>query len=320
MIKYSFIVPAYNEEKALPLFYERAVPVFERLDGDFEVIFINDGSNDKTEEVISRLSEKDARIKGVSFSRNFGQQSALLCGLSHASGDAVVAMDADLQDPPEVALTLIEKWKEGYDIVHARHKKRAGENVFKRFTAFLYYRTLNRWTNLNIPLDCGDFKLFDRKAVDAVTHMDEHTRLLRAQTAWIGFRQTVVEFDRPSRVAGETKYTLQKMIDLAKSGIVPDSRKILNFPLKAGIGALILSLAGFITLIVLTALGIEHGGLTAWIFPSLALVVGILSVNTGLQNLYLSEIYKECRNRPHYIVRTRYNLTEEAEKKDGEKD
>lgn len=308
MIKYSFVVPAYNEEEALPLFYERAMPVFEKLDGAFEVIFVNDGSKDGTENTLREICQKDARVKGVTFSRNFGQQSALLCGLQYAAGEAVVAMDVDLQDPPEVAMQLIEKWKEGYDIVHARHRKRAGETVFKRFTAFVYYRTLKGMTGLDMPLDSGDFKLFDRKAVDTILSMDEHTRLLRAQTAWIGFKQTVIEFDRPERAVGQTKYTLKKMLNLAKSGIVPNTEKLLNFPLKAGMVACFGAVAGYIALIILTALGVDYGGLTAWLFPSLALAVGLLSINTGLQNLYLSEIYKEERKRPHFIVRELYNL------------
>ena len=308
MVKYSFIVPAYNEQEALPLFFERTMPLWEGLDGDFEVIIVNDGSQDKTQEILNEYCQKDSRIKGVIFSRNFGQQSALLCGLQYASGKAVIAMDADLQDPPEVTLQLIEKWKEGYEIVHARHRKRAGETVFKRLTAFLYYRTLKGMTGLNMPLDCGDFKLFDRKAVDVILSLNEHTRLLRAQTAWIGFKQTVIEFDRPERAAGETKYTLKRMLNLAKNGIVPNTNKLLDFPLFLGMALCFLSLVGFAVFTVLAALGADYGGLTAWLFPAIGFAVGLISLNTGLQNLYLAEIYKEIRNRPHFIVSELYNL------------
>ena len=310
MIKYSFIIPAYNEEAALPLFYEYAMPVFERLDGEFEVIFVDDGSRDGTRAVIEKLCAADRRVKGVSLSRNFGQQSALLCGLRYAAGQAVVTMDADLQDPPEVALEMVEKWKEGYDVVHARHKKRAKETVFKRLSAALYYRFLKKTTRLDLPLDCGDFKLLGRKAADAVLSLHEHARLLRAEVVWLGFRQTVVEFDRPERAAGKTKYTLKKMMRLAQGGIVPNSRKPLNFPLKAGMVLGVGALAGFIALGVLTALGIGYGGLTAWLFPALALAATILSLNTGLQNLYIAEIYEEVKERPHFVVQETYNLDE----------
>ncbi len=307
MMKYSFIIPAYNEEQALPLFYEQALPVFKKLDGDFEVIFVNDGSSDKTDELIAELSKKDKRIKGVSLSRNFGQQAALLCGLSHAKGQAIVTMDADLQDPPEVAVQMIEKWKEGFEIVHARHKKRKGEGIFKRLTAFLFYRALKSSTGLDIPLDCGDFKLFDRKALDAILALPERTRLLRAQTAWVGFTQTVVEFDRPARAAGQTKYTVKKMLSLAKSGIIPNSTAPLKLPLIAGIALCILALAGFITLTALACLSV-YQDLVAWLFPSLALGVGILSIHQGIQNIYVAETYKEAQTRPLYIEAKTYNL------------
>ncbi len=312
MIEYSFVVPAYNEEEALPLFYEHAMPVFERLDGEFEIIFINDGSSDKTAAVLEKLCAADTRIKGISFSRNFGQQSALLCGLQYARGQAIVAMDADLQDPPEVALQMIEKWREGYEIVHARHRRRKGETAFKRLTAFWYYRAVKKMTGLDMPPDCGDFKLFDRRAAETILSLDEHTRLLRAQAAWIGFKQTVIEFDRPQRAAGETKYTLKKMLRLAEGGVVPNTRKPLYFPLKAGLFLCLGGLAGYIVLAVLNALGIDCGGLTAWLFPSLAVAAGLLSLNTGLQNLYIDEIYKECQRRPHFIIQSTYNLETNA--------
>ena len=313
MIKYSFVVPAYDEEEALPLFYERTLPLFETLDGEFEVIFVNDGSRDGTEAVIEELCAKDARVKGIALSRNFGQQSALLCGLEHASGLAIVAMDADLQDPPEVALQLIEKWKEGYDIVHARHRRRAGETAFKRFTAFAYYRVLRKLTGLDLPLDCGDFKLFDRRAADAILSLPEHTRLLRAQAVWVGFRQAVIEFDRPERAAGETKYSLGRMAALAKCGIVPNSTKMLSLPLYAGAVLTVLSLAAFITLAVLAACGILRS-LTAWVFPSLALCLGLLSLQTGVQNIYVAEIFREVQRRPCYLVAETHNLEKDREK------
>lgn len=310
MIKYSFVVPAYNEQESIPLFYRYAMPLFERLDGGFELIFVNDGSNDMTRDVLEKICAEDKRVKSIALSRNFGQQSALLCGLTYARGEAIVTMDADLQDPPEVALEMIEKWKEGYEVVHARHRKRAKETLFKRISACLYYRMLKNSTGLDLPLDCGDFKLLDRKAAEAVLALHEHARLLRAQTAWLGFRQTVVEFDRPERAAGKTKYSLKKMLRLAQSGIVPNSRKPLNVPFKTGMVLCILAIAGFVALGVLTALQVEYGGLTAWLFPAIALATGILSLHTGLQNLYIAEIYEEGKNRPHFVVQELLNFEE----------
>lgn len=308
MVKYSLVVPAYNEEKSLPLFYEAVVPLMESLGEEFEIIFVNDGSRDGTKEILRGLAGRDKRVKVCNFSRNFGQQAAFLCGFSEATGDAVIAMDADLQDPPEVALLMIEKWKEGYDVVHGKRRRREGETVFKRATASLFYRFMRKATSLDMPADVGDFKLYDRKVVDAVLSLGEHDRLLRAQAVWVGFRQTTVEFDRPERVAGETHYTLKKMVKLAESGVFPNSDFPLKLPLKLGLGLLGLSLACFVVFIVLVCCGVYFGGLTAWLFPALGTAAGLLLFCHGLSNIYLSMIYSEVQNRPKYIVEDKFNL------------
>ena len=308
MSKYSLVVPAYNEEKTLPLFYDAVVPLMESVGEEFEMIFVNDGSRDGTKEILRGLAEKDARVKVCNFSRNFGQQAAFLCGFSEATGDAVIAMDADLQDPPEVALEMIKKWKEGYDIVHGKRRKRKGETFFKRATASLFYRFMRKIPSLDMPADVGDFKLYDRKVVDAVLSLGEHDRLLRAQAAWVGFKQTTVEFDRPERVAGETHYTLKKMIRLAESGVFPNSDYPLTLPLKAGLCLTGLSLVCFVVFIVLACSGVAFGGLTAWLFPALGLATGIVLTCHGLSNIYLSMIYSEVQNRPKYIVADKFNL------------
>lgn len=308
MLKYSIIVPAYNEEKSLRLFYDAVTPLMDTLQEDYELIFINDGSTDATPEIIKELAEKDARVKGCSFSRNFGQQAALLCGLEHAQGEAVIAMDADLQDPPEVALQMIERWKEGYEIVHGKRKARKGESFFKKATAFLYYRFLQSVTDLDMQMDSGDFKLYDRKAVDAILAMGEHDRLLRAQAAWVGFKQTYVEFDRPERVAGETHYTVGKMFKLAESGIFPNSDFHLTLPITLGLFLGIASVICLITFIVLSGCGVYFGGLTAWLFPTIGLIGGILLLCQGLSNMHLRMIYKETQGRPKYIVDKKFNL------------
>ena len=249
-------------------------------------------------------------MKACHFSRNFGQQAALLCGLQTARGEAVIAMDADLQDPPEVALEMIEKWKEGYDVVHGKRKKRKGETVFKKATAFLYYRILRKITGLDMPKDVGDFKLYDRKVVDAILSLGEHDRLLRAQTTWVGFKQTFVEFDRPERVAGETHYTLKKMINLAKSGVFPNTDYTLTLPIKLGLGLCFLSVACFITFIVLSCVGVWFGGLTAWLFPTVGLIASVVLLCQGAANIHTAMIYKEVQNRPKYIVAERKNIEE----------
>lgn len=308
MVKYSIIVPAYNEEKSLQLFYDAVQPLMDGLHEEYEMIFVNDGSRDATKEVLRVLAEKDARVKVCNFSRNFGQQAALLCGLENARGEAIIAMDADLQDPPEVALQMIEKWKEGYDVVHGRRRKRKGETVFKKATAYCFYRFMRKITGLDMPADVGDFKLYDRKVVNAILSLSEHDRLLRAQTAWVGFKQTCVDFDRPERVAGETHYTLKKMIRLAESGVFPNTDYTLTFPIKLGVALGVLSVACFITFIVLTCCGVFFGGLTAWLYPTLGAFGSLILICQGVANIHTSMIYREVQNRPKYIVEEKINF------------
>ena len=312
MSKYSVIVPAYNEEKSLQLFYDAVTPLFESLQEEYELIFVNDGSTDETKTILNRLAEEDNRVKVCHFSRNFGQQAALLCGLEQSSGDAVIAMDADLQDPPEVALEMIAKWKEGYDIVHGKRRKRSGESTFKKATASIFYSFTRKITGLNIPQNVGDFKLYSRNVVEVILSMGEHDRLLRAQTSWVGFKQTFVEFDRPKRIAGETHYTLKKMVRLAQAGIFPNTEYTLTFPIKLGILLGVASLACFITFIVLSSLGIAFGGLTAWLFPTLGALTAIILVCQGVANMHTAMIYKEVQNRPKYIVAESKNLDMEG--------
>lgn len=310
MAKYSIIVPAYNEEKSLQFFYDAVTPLMRNLQEEYEIIFVNDGSRDATKEILRGLADLDKRVKVCNFSRNFGQQAALLCGMEHASGDAVIAMDADLQDPPEVAMEMIAKWKEGFDVVHGRRRKRKGETAFKRATAYLYYRFMRKITKMEMPTDVGDFKLYDRKVVDALLSMGEHDRLLRAQTTWVGFKQTFVEFDRPERVAGETHYTLKKMLRLAEDGIFPNTNYHLTLPLKLGLLIGFLSAVCFAVFIVLSCLGIAFGGLTAWLFPTVGALSGVILTCQGLSNVHANMIYKEVQNRPKYIVSEKYNFGE----------
>ena len=308
MSKYSIVVPAYNEEASLQLFYKATVPAFETLNEEFEIIFVNDGSTDATQEILAKLAKADKRVKVCRFSRNFGQQAALLCGFETATGDAVIAMDADLQDSPEAALEMIKQWKAGYEVVHGKRRTRKGESAFKKRTASMFYKLAGKITGLNIPQNVGDFKLYDRKVVNAILAMPEHDRLLRTQIAWVGFKQTFVEFDRPKRVAGTSHYTLKKMVKLAQSGILPNTEAGLTIPIKLGIFLGLASAACFITFIVLSCLGVDFGGLTAWLFPTIGLMGAITLICQGAANLHTAMIYREVQNRPKYIVAEKLNL------------
>ncbi len=308
MVKYSIVVPAYNEETTLQLFYDSVTPLFDSLGEEYELIFVDDGSRDSTAALIKTLSEQDKRVKGCSFSRNFGQQAALLCGMELAKGEAIIAMDADLQDPPEVALEMIAKWKEGYEIVHGKRKKRKGDSLFKRSTASIFYRLTRRITGMELQRDSGDFKLYDRKVADVLLSMREHDRLLRAQTAWVGFKQTCVTFDRPPRAAGKGHYTVKKMVKLAESGVFPNTDYTLTFPLKLGTLISFLSIVCFAVFAVLACREIAFGGLTAWLFPSIGLAVGVVLFFQGLSNMHIAMIYKEVQNRPKYIVSEKFNI------------
>lgn len=309
-IKYSVVVAAYNEEESLPLFFSKVVPLFETLGETFEIIITNDGSSDGTEDILAQRCAADKRVKGINFSRNFGQQAALLAGLKESRGDAVIVMDADLQDPPEVALEMIEKYKEGYDIVHGRRKKRPGESVFKKVTARLYYKFIHRISNPKVPENVGDFKLYSRRAVDAILSLPERNRLIRAQAAWVGFRQTFVEFDRPARAVGETKYTLKKMVKLASDGIISNSYYPLYLALKAGILLGFLSAAAFLTFIILAICGV-YLPLAAWLFPTVTLLFAIHLTIKGLTDIYTARIYDEVKNRPVYVIKDKFNSNED---------
>lgn len=306
-IKYSIVVPVFNEEETIPLFYERIIPIMDSLNESYEIIFVNDGSKDNTYNELLKLTNKDKRIKVIDFSRNFGQQAALLSGFKESNGKAVIDIDVDLQDRPEAILEMIQKWKDGYEIVHGRRTVREGETFFKKFTSTAYTKFIAKITGLNIPEKVGDFKLFDRKVIDTICSLPEHNRFLRGITSWVGYKQTFVEFDRDKRSAGETKYTLKKLLKLAKDGIVANSDYPLTLPLKHGLFLMFISCLSFLTFIVLACFKIFLP-LVAWLFPSIALIASILMIHTGLTNLYISRIYEEVKGRPNYIIREKINF------------
>jgi dolichol-phosphate mannosyltransferase len=299
---YSLVLPIYNEEAVLPILVKRLVGLVEKMDGLTEVIFVDDGSRDTSAIYLRHLAKEMPNFRLIELSRNFGHQIAITAGMDAARGDAVIVMDADLQDPPEVVLDLIAKWKEGFEIVYARRLRREGETFFKRLTANLYYRILERMTSVKIPRDVGDFRLVGRKALDTFKQMPERDRFVRGMFAWIGFKQTEVPFERPARAAGETKYPFLKMVRLATHGIISFSEIPLRFALWAGLGISMLSFCMGMFAVLSKLLGFAE--IDGW--ASTIVVVSFLSgVNlfmTGIVGLYVGGIHSEVKRRPLYVI------------------
>ncbi len=298
--KLSAVVPAYNEQEVLPMFCERITAVLEPLGCDYEIILVDDGSRDDTWKVILEECSKDSHIRGLRFARNFGHQLAVTAGMDAASGDALVVIDADLQDPPEVIVEMVEKWKEGFDVVYGKRKKREGETLFKKLTAFMYYRLLKSMSGTAIPLDTGDFRLLDKRVADVMGKMREHNRFLRGLSAWTGFSQCPVEYVRHERAAGKTKYTLKKMFKLAADGIIGYSSKPLTMAFFIGGGAIGLTLASMVALLVVQL--INGFSLLPWLLALLFLLCGTTLAFMGVIGAYVARIYDEAKNRPLYII------------------
>lgn len=298
---YSLVIPIYNEEAVLPLLMKRIKTLLDRLDAGCEAIFVDDGSRDTSALFLRAMSERDPRIRLIELSRNFGHQIAITAGMDAARGDAVIVMDGDLQDPPEVVFDLISKWKEGYEIVYARRVRRDGENLFKRATASAFYRLLSRVAAVDIPRDVGDFRLVGHKALDTFKRMPERDRFVRGMFGWMGFRQTAVPFERLARAAGETKYPFWKMMRLAVHGIVSFSEKPLRLALWAGLAISVLAGLIGVYAIVAWSLGAVVDG-----WASTVVIVSFLSginlMMTGIVGLYVGGIHAEVKRRPLYVV------------------
>ncbi len=303
-MKYSVIVPAFNEQEVLPLSYPRLKAVMDKL-GDYELIFVNDGSRDNTLTQLKELAAKDSHVRVISFSRNFGHQEAVSAGMANASGQAVIIIDCDLQDPPEVIPEMVKKWEAGADIVYGQRVKRQGETVFKKLSAWGYYRILRALGGQYIPANTGDFRLIDRKVCDTLNAMPEKNRFLRGMAAWSGFRAEPVEFVRDERAAGQTKYSLKKMLKLAGDGVTSFSNKPLKAPMVIGIALTILSLCYLVVSVVLTALSMWP--LMHVLFALVFTLIGLLFVSLGIFGLYLGRIYDEAKGRPIYIIDEKIN-------------
>jgi dolichol-phosphate mannosyltransferase len=313
-LRYSIVIPVYNEEAVIDQTYRRMKKVMDLTKESYELIFVNDGSCDHTTDMIKGFRDQDDAVKIITFSRNFGHQIAITAGMDYASGAAVVVIDADLQDPPELILEMIEKWKEGFDVVYAKRTKRKGETFFKKQTAHLFYRILKVSTDLEIPTDTGDFRLLDRRVCEELKRLPEKNRYVRGLVSWVGFRQTAVEYERDERLAGETKYPLKKMIKLSLDGLTSFSFKPIKMAIYTG-GILIflglISLAGMLLLKLSTASVIVGWNL---VMAMQLVLTGILLTMMGLIGEYIGRIYDEVRNRPLYIVSECYGLKKKGRK------
>lgn len=304
----SYIFPIYNESGNIDLLYETMEKVTSKQKRfDFEFIFINDGSRDNSLDLLVELQQKDTRISVIDFSRNFGHQIAVTAGLDYASGDAVIIMDSDMQDPPSVSLELIEKWKEGYDVVYAQRRTRK-DTFFKKFTADMFYRTLQKLADIDIPRNTGDFRLLDRKVVDEMKRFKEHNRFLRGMVSYVGFRQTAVLFDRDERYAGETGYPLKKMIKFAADGIFSFSTYPLRFIRNLGFTIASLAFLGIIYALVMRIFfpDITIEGWT-FIVISILFMGGVQLTMLGVLGSYIGRIYTETQNRPLYMIQSVYH-------------
>ena len=302
----SGVAPVWKEAQTLPLFYDRCRSVLDALVERWELVLIDDGSADGSREVMERLSLSDPRVRALIFSRNFGHQIAITAGLDYARGDAVVVIDSDLQDPPEVIAELYAQWKAGFQVVYAMRSARVGETWFKRTTASGFYRLIRSIANVDIPLDTGDFRLMDRRAADALRSMREHHRFVRGMAAWIGYRTTAVQYARAARHAGETKYPLRKMARLAIDGITNFSYLPLQLATYAGFFVAGLSLIGVLAAILIRIfLGHELTG-QATTLVSVLFLGGIQLIFLGVIGEYLGRIYDEVKGRPLYLLDTVY--------------
>lgn len=301
--QYSFIVPIYNEQETIPQLYSRISAVMDRMDSAVELILVNDGSRDNSLQMMRELHQQDRRVCYLSLARNFGHQVAVTAGLNFIRGQVVVILDADLQDPPELIPEMVEKWRQGYQVVYAQRIQRRQEGWFKRFTAYVFYRLLKRLADIDIPTDTGDFCLMDRQVVEVLNAMPERNRYIRGLRSWIGFRQTAIRFEREPRFAGEVKYTFRKSFALAINGLVSFSKVPLR--ISTYVGLLSAAIALFMALLVLYWRFLEPNspvtGLTT-IIVAIFFLGAVQLVSIGILGEYIGRIYEEVKGRPLYTL------------------
>jgi dolichol-phosphate mannosyltransferase len=308
----SVIIPCYNEQDVLHATHERLTSVLAGL--DYELIFVNDGSHDDTQLILTQLHRVDPHVRVLLFSRNFGHQIAVTAGLEEASGDAVVIIDADLQDPPEVIPQMVQLWRDGNDVVYGLRIDRQGESKFKLWTAKIFYRLINRLSETKMPFDAGDFRLLDRRVVEVINAMPERARFLRGMVSWAGFRQTSLPYERAPRHAGTSKYPLRKMIHFAMDGIISFSLVPLKLAIWSGFLAIWIAVAG-IVLALYDWLFDKHL-VRGWasLFVAVLFMGGVQLVSLGILGEYLGRIYTEVKRRPLYVVQERLGFPATANK------
>ncbi len=308
----SVVVPMYNEEEVIMETYKRLKAVMDETGEKYELIFVNDGSRDKTRDLAAAICYKDKNVKLIDFARNFGHQVAISAGMDNSSGDAVVVIDADLQDPPEVIPQMIAKWREGFDVVYGKRLKREGDSFFKKFTAKIFYRTLNKLTDTEIPVDTGDFRLIDRKVCDALkNNISEKNRYVRGIISWLGFKSAPVEFVREKRFAGTTKYPLKKMLKFASDAIMSFSLKPLKLATYLGVGISIASFIYMVVLIILKLCGVLSTVLGWTSIVAISLFFnGLILMILGILGSYIGRIYEEVKGRPLYVIQDKINFEE----------
>lgn len=303
----SVIIPVYYEEAVVQACYKELRRVMFKNKWQYEFIFVNDGSKDKTLEILREISEADINVKIIDFSRNFGHQIAVTAGIFHCMGDVAVIIDADLQDPPNVIEEMIAKWQEGYDVVYAKRRKRKGETFFKLITAKYFYRFLHYMAEIEIPMDTGDFRLMDRRVIEAFKQMPERNRFVRGMVSWVGFEQTYVEYERDERLAGETKYPFKKMLRFATDGIISFSTKPLKMVRSLGFITIIIAIG--LLLYALFSKFIMHSVVSGWtsLMVAITFFSGVQLFSIGLLGEYIARIYDESKGRPLYLIREKIN-------------
>jgi dolichol-phosphate mannosyltransferase len=299
---YSLVIPVYNEEKAIPHLMERLQPAVAQLDGAVEILFVNDGSADRSKALLEEVAGADRRVKVINLSRNFGHQIAITAGMEHAAGDAIIVMDADLQDPPEIIGEMARHWRSGFDVVYAQRVERQGESTFKRATASAFYKLVNALSDTAIPLDTGDFRLISRRARDAFLRMPERERFVRGMFAWIGFRQCAVPFVRAPRVAGATKYPVARMIRLAVNGIISFSDVPLRLVVYLGLAVTVFAVVFGVWTVIQRLAGADYVPGWASLFVAIVLLTGANMTMLGVIGLYVGRIYTQVKDRPMYLI------------------
>lgn len=310
MKKISVVIPMYYEEEVANECYIRTKVVLNSLNNyEHEIIFVNDGSKDKTLEILEEIADKDKNVKVLSFSRNFGHQAAVTAGLKYVTGDCILIIDSDMQDPPELLVDMIKLWEQGNDVIYAKRKVRKGESKFKLLTAKMFYRVLNGLSDVEIPKDTGDFRLADRKVIDVINSMPEHNKFLRGLFSWVGFKQTPIEYERQERFAGKTKYPLKKMLKLAADGIISFSTKPLKLIGGIGIISIFISMAILIYTLVsyLFKLNNLASGWTS-IMVAITFFAGVQLVSIWMISEYIARIYDDTKKRPEYIIDKTINI------------